>query len=75
MSQDEIVAKASDLITPVLGAETCTKLIEKVFGLEQVKDIRDPGELDHLASLLGFFGNELSEIRGIGRIPRPGMQP
>jgi len=41
MSQDEIVAKARDLITPVLGAETCTKLIEKVFGLEQMKDVRD----------------------------------
>ena len=41
MSKDEIIAKASDLITPVLGAETCTKLIEKVFGLEQMKDVRD----------------------------------
>jgi 2-methylcitrate dehydratase PrpD len=41
MSKDEIIAKARDLITPVLGAETCTKLIEKVFGLEQVKDIRE----------------------------------
>ena len=41
MSKDEIVAKARDLITPVLGAETCTKLIEKVFGLEQMKDVRD----------------------------------
>jgi 2-methylcitrate dehydratase PrpD len=41
MSKDEIVAKARDLITPVLGNETCTKLIEKVFGLEQIKDIRE----------------------------------
>jgi hypothetical protein len=31
MSKDEIVAKARDLITPVLGAETCAKLIERVF--------------------------------------------
>jgi 2-methylcitrate dehydratase PrpD len=41
MSRDEIVAKARDLVTPVLGAETCTKLIEKVFGLEQMKDVRE----------------------------------
>src|SRR5580704_1762610 len=41
MSKEEILAKARDLITPVLGAETCTKLIEKVFGLEQMKDVRE----------------------------------
>jgi 2-methylcitrate dehydratase PrpD len=41
MSHDEIVAKAHDLITPVLGAEKCTKLIDRVFALEQVKDIRE----------------------------------
>ncbi len=41
MSKDEIVAKARDLITPVLGTQTCTQLIEKVFGIEQMKDIRE----------------------------------
>ena len=41
MSHDEIVAKASDLITPVLGAGKCAKLIDRVFALEQVKDIRE----------------------------------
>jgi 2-methylcitrate dehydratase PrpD len=40
MSHDEIVAKARDLITPVLGAEKCTKLIGSIFALEQLKDIR-----------------------------------
>jgi len=45
ISKDEIVAKAIDLITPVLGAETCTNLIEKVFGLEQMKDVREPRPL------------------------------
>jgi 2-methylcitrate dehydratase PrpD len=40
MSKDEIVAKARDLMAPVLGNETCTQLIEKVFGLEQMKDVR-----------------------------------
>jgi 2-methylcitrate dehydratase PrpD len=41
MSKEEILAKARDLITPVLGNETCTKLIDKVFGLEQIKDVRE----------------------------------
>jgi 2-methylcitrate dehydratase PrpD len=41
MSKEEIIAKARDLVTPVLGTETCTKLIDKVFGLEQVKDVRE----------------------------------
>jgi 2-methylcitrate dehydratase PrpD len=41
MSNDEIVAKARDLITPVLGAGTCAKLIETVFALERVKNVRE----------------------------------
>ncbi len=41
MSHDEIVSKARDLIAPVLGAEKCTRLIDRVFALEQVKDIRE----------------------------------
>jgi 2-methylcitrate dehydratase PrpD len=41
MSKEEIIAKARDLITPVLGTEKCTNLIEKVFGLEQIKDVRE----------------------------------
>jgi 2-methylcitrate dehydratase PrpD len=41
MSREEVVAKARDLVTPVLGAETCTKLIEKIFGLDRVRDIRE----------------------------------
>jgi 2-methylcitrate dehydratase PrpD len=40
MSRDEVVAKARDLINPVLGVQTCTALVEKVYGLEQVNDIR-----------------------------------
>jgi 2-methylcitrate dehydratase PrpD len=42
MSREEVVEKARDLITPVLGAETCTKLIDTVFALERMNDI---GEL------------------------------
>jgi 2-methylcitrate dehydratase PrpD len=41
MSRDEIVAKARDLIVPVLGAETCGRLIDAIFGLERIKDIRE----------------------------------
>jgi 2-methylcitrate dehydratase PrpD len=41
MNRDEVVMKARDLITPVLGAETCTALVDKVYALEQVKDVRE----------------------------------
>ena len=40
MTRDEIIAKARDLITPVLGAPKCTQLIAKVFELESATDIR-----------------------------------
>jgi 2-methylcitrate dehydratase PrpD len=41
MSRDEVVAKCRDLISPVLGAATCTKLIGEVLALEKIKDIRE----------------------------------
>ena len=41
MTRDEIIAKATDLIVPVLGASKCAKLISKVFGLETVSDVRE----------------------------------
>ena len=41
MTRDEIIAKARDLITPVLGAPKCTNLIGKVFDLEGVTNIRE----------------------------------
>ena len=41
MSRDEVIMKARDLITPVLGATKTSGLIEKVFGLENIKDIRE----------------------------------
>ncbi len=41
MSEDEIVAKARDLVTPVLGAATCDKLVAAVLGLERIKDVRE----------------------------------
>ena len=41
MSEDEIVAKARDLVTPVLGADKCGRLVDGVLGLERVKDVRE----------------------------------
>jgi 2-methylcitrate dehydratase PrpD len=42
MTRDEVVAKARDLIAPVLGPPTAAKLVEKVLDLENMKNI---GEL------------------------------
>jgi 2-methylcitrate dehydratase PrpD len=41
MTRAEIVAKATDLIGPVLGRAKCSALIEKVLHLEGVADIRE----------------------------------
>jgi 2-methylcitrate dehydratase PrpD len=41
MSRDEVIAKAQDLINPVLGAQMCANLVAKIYALEQVKDIRE----------------------------------
>ena len=40
MTRDELLAKARDLIAPVLGAEKCSALLLKIFDLEHVSDIR-----------------------------------
>lgn len=40
MPREEVVAKARDLMTPILGAEKCGKLIDRVLDLENVKTIR-----------------------------------
>jgi hypothetical protein len=41
MTRDEILAKARDLITPVLGPQKCSALLQKIFALESVSDIRE----------------------------------
>ena len=41
MARDEILAKARDLITPILGAEKCAALLQKIFDLENIFDIRE----------------------------------
>jgi 2-methylcitrate dehydratase PrpD len=40
MTREEIVAKCRDLMTPVMGAAACGNIIDRVLGLENVKDIR-----------------------------------
>jgi 2-methylcitrate dehydratase PrpD len=39
MSREEVVAKARDLIVPVLGGATSQKLIDTVFAIERVKNV------------------------------------
>jgi 2-methylcitrate dehydratase PrpD len=41
MSRDEIVAKARDLVTPVFGAERGNRLIETIFKLDDMRDVRE----------------------------------
>jgi 2-methylcitrate dehydratase PrpD len=40
MSRNEVIDKARDLVSPVLGREPSTRLIETVFDLENLTDIR-----------------------------------
>ncbi len=41
MTRDEVIAKAKDLIVPVLGPQTFDKLVERVFDLEHVRSVRE----------------------------------
>ena len=41
MTREEVIAKARDLMNPVLGAATSSSLIDKISALETVKDIRE----------------------------------
>ena len=41
MTREEVVTKARELISPLLGAEKSAKLIQKVLALETVKDVRE----------------------------------
>ena len=41
MTRDEVVAKARGLMTPVLGAATATKLIDRLLDIESIKNIRE----------------------------------
>ena len=41
MTRDEIIAKSRDLITPVLGAAGCQKLVDQIFDLEHLRNVRE----------------------------------
>jgi hypothetical protein len=41
MTREEVAQKCRDLVEPVLGKASCATLIDKVFALESVKDIRE----------------------------------
>ncbi len=41
MTTEEVVAKARDLITPVLGAGTSEKLIDSLLGLEAIERVKE----------------------------------
>jgi hypothetical protein len=41
MTREEVVTKARELTTPLLGADKSTKLIQKILALETVKDVRE----------------------------------
>jgi 2-methylcitrate dehydratase PrpD len=41
MTRDEIVAKARDLIAPILGTAQCASLIDRVLNMDRVRDIRE----------------------------------
>ena len=49
MTREEVVAKARELMTPVLGAANTSTLIEKMLNLENVKSIRELRPLLQLA--------------------------
>lgn len=40
MSRAEVIAKCRDLIGSVLGLDTATRLIDAVFGMQAITDIR-----------------------------------
>jgi len=41
MTRDEVAAKARGLMEPVLGMAVCDRLIERIFALEETKNIRE----------------------------------
>ena len=41
MERDEVLTKAIDLTTPVLGASKATQLADTVMNIEKVKDVRE----------------------------------
>jgi 2-methylcitrate dehydratase PrpD len=40
MTREEVVQKSRELVEPVIGKARCTRLIDGVFALEKLKDVR-----------------------------------
>jgi 2-methylcitrate dehydratase PrpD len=49
MTRDEVIAKARDLITPVLGLQTFDKLVARIFDLERLRSVRELRPLIQIA--------------------------
>ena len=41
MTREEVIQKCRDLVEPVLGKDNCNNLVDKIMGIEKVKDIRE----------------------------------
>jgi 2-methylcitrate dehydratase PrpD len=41
MTREEVVQKCRDLVEPVLGKTNTTSLVDKILGIEKIKDIRE----------------------------------
>jgi 2-methylcitrate dehydratase PrpD len=41
MTREEVIQKCRDLVEPVLGKENCNNLVDKIIGIEKMKDIRE----------------------------------
>jgi len=41
MSKDEVIAKATDLMTPILGTDRCKNLIQRILSVDSVRDVRE----------------------------------
>jgi hypothetical protein len=41
MTRDQVVSKARELMSPVLGAAATSKLIDRLLTVETVKSVRD----------------------------------
>lgn len=65
MTREEVADKARDLIAPVLSAEVCSALIEKVLDIERLEDIRQ------LRPLLQRNRRTTALTPGARRTPRP----
>jgi 2-methylcitrate dehydratase PrpD len=41
MTEDEVISKATDLISPILGSRACKELVHAIFSLDQIPNLRD----------------------------------